>query len=123
MTPRPLGPLDFRVQLESDHVTLSFSGRMEADEVRKIEHDVEFAISGPVPVIIDLRGLLFMESLGVALIVRTAKTLMASQIPLAVVLGTGSVARLFGMARLDKVLIIAFTLDDARAAIGLSPVM
>jgi anti-anti-sigma factor len=111
--------LQFRVCLQPTHVELDFIGRMDADEIRRVEEDVDLATNGSLPTIVDLCALTFMESLGIALIVRMAKKAMAKKVPFIVAVGTGPVAKLFGIARLDKVLTIAFSREAARQVMGL----
>lgn len=113
--------LQLRVNLEPTHVELTFTGRMDADEARRLAEEAEFATRGSLPVLLDLTGVSFMESYGIALVVRLAKSVMARGIPFAVAVGTGPVARLFGIARLDKVFIIAFNRAAAREVLGLPP--
>lgn len=113
--------LRLSVDLESTHVELTFTGRMDAEETRKLNEEVDFATRGNLPVLLDLCGVTFMESYGIALVVRVAKNVMGRGVPFVVAVGTGPVARLFGIARLDKVLIIAFNREAARQVLGLPP--
>jgi anti-anti-sigma factor len=96
-------------------VVLELAGRMDAEGVREIQERFEAAVDGSVPVLIDLSGIGFMDSLGIALLVRLAKRLRIHAVPVAVIPGPGPVARLLGLARVDRILNVVFTRDDAWA--------
>ena len=94
-------------------VVLELTGRMDAEGVREIQGRFEAAVDGKTPVLIDLSGVGFMDSLGIALLVRLAKRLRGNAVPVAVIPGPGPVARLLGLARVDRILNVVFTRDDA----------
>ena len=96
-----------------DGVVLELTGRMDAEGVREIQERFEAAVDGKTPVLIDLSGVGFMDSLGIALLVRLAKRLKGNAVNVAVIPGPGPVARLLGLARVDRILNVVFTRDDA----------
>ena len=114
-----------RLQLnvtESDGaVVLELAGRMDAEGVREVQARFDSAVTGAQPVLIDLSGVGFMDSLGIALLVRLAKRLRSHAVPVAVIPGPGPVARLLGLARVDRILNVVFTRADAWGILKKSP--
>jgi anti-anti-sigma factor len=102
-------------------VVVAISGRLDAEGVRAIGDRFDGLTGTGMPVVVDLTGVTSMDSLGVALLVRLAKRLRDSKASVAVIPGAGPVARLLGLARVDRILNVAFTLDAARRAIGVDP--
>ena len=111
--PATLPLLRLSVERVDGAVVLELSGRMDAEGVREIQERFETAADGHAPVLIDLSGIAFMDSLGIALLVRLAKRLRSSSTPVAVIPGPGPVARLLGLARIDRILNVVFTRNDA----------
>ncbi len=111
--PATLPLLRLSVERVDGAVVLELSGRMDAEGVREIQGRFESAADGSAPVLIDLSGIAFMDSLGIALLVRLAKRLRSSSTPVAVIPGPGPVARLLGLARIDRILNVVFTRNDA----------
>lgn len=101
-------------------VSVKFVGRMDAEGVRQITEAFEKVTSNPAPVLVDLSEVSFLESLGVAILVRLAKRLRDEKRSVAVIPGAGPVARILGVARLDKVLNVVFTHDVALEVLGVS---
>ena len=114
-----------RLQLnvtESDGaVVLELAGRMDAEGVREVQARFDSAVTGAQPVLNDLSGVGFMDSLGIALLVRLAKRLRSHAVPVAVIPGPGPVARLLGLARVDRILNVVFTRADAWGILKKSP--
>jgi anti-anti-sigma factor len=100
---------------------VTLSGRMDAEGVREVQPDFDAATGGTLPVLVDLSGVAFMDSLGIALLVRLAKRLRERSVPVAVIPGPGPVARLLGLARVDRILNVVFTRDDAWPVLGVEP--
>jgi anti-anti-sigma factor len=114
----PSGPsahplLKFTVDRLEGAVVIELSGRMDAEGVREVQDRFESETDGSAPVLVDLSGVAFMDSLGIALLVRLAKRLRSHSVPVAVIPGPGPVARLLGLARVDRILNVVFTRDDA----------
>lgn len=105
-------------QVTPSHVSVRFVGRMDAEGVRQISEPFERVTSKKCPVVIDLTEVTFLESLGVALLVRLAKRLHAERLSVAVIPGQGAVARILGIARLDKILNVVFTHEQALEVLG-----
>lgn len=99
--------------------TVRFDGRMDAEGTRAISEEFDRLTSGSAPVLVDLSRVGFMESLGVALLVRLAKRLRDVRSTVAVV-PSQSVARILGSARLDRILKVAFTEEDALVMLGVA---
>jgi anti-sigma B factor antagonist len=124
--PDPAGPaahplLQLTVDRTDGAVVLQLSGRMDAEGVREIQDRFESAADGTAPILIDLSGVAFMDSLGIALLVRLAKRLRRHAVPVAVIPGPGPVARLLGLARVDRILNVVFTRDDAWGILKATP--
>lgn len=115
----PNQPLTLSVKESPAHVEVSVLGRMDAEAVRQITEEFDRATFVHRPVIVDLTGVTFLESLGVALIVRLAKRLKEEKLPMAVIPGNGgSVGRILTIARLDRILNVVPSLEAARRAVG-----
>ncbi len=102
-------------------VVVAISGRLDAEGVRSIGDRFDALTGEGRPVVVDLTGVTSMDSLGVALLVRLAKRLRDAKASVAVIPGAGPVARLLGLARVDRILNVAFTMEAARRAIGVDP--
>lgn len=102
-------------------LSLKLTGRMDAENVRHVSDEFDRLTGGAqVPVLVDLADVTFMESLGVALLVRLAKRQRERRLGVAVLPGSGPVARILGIARLDRVLNVAFTREAGLQALGLA---
>jgi anti-sigma B factor antagonist len=119
--PDPAGTVRIAVQTAPNVVVVELSGRVDAAAVRQIQTRFEEATSGPLPLLVDLSGVGFMDSLGVALLVRTANRLRTAEIPMAVIPGAGPVARMLGIARVDRILNVVFSREEAWSALGAGP--
>lgn len=104
--------LDLASEVRANYVLVRLSGRMDAEGVREISEEFDRATGNSLPVLVDLTGVTFIESLGVALLVKLAKQLRKMDLAVAVIPG-GPVARILGIARLDRVLNVVFTREDA----------
>lgn len=99
--------------------TVAFSGRMDADGVRHVSDALDRAVDSDLPVVVDLTGVEGIDSLGVALLVRLAKRLRDRGVAMAVIPGDGRVARVLGLARVDRILNVVLTREAARRSLGL----
>ncbi len=110
--------LKMTIERQRSCVVVCLEGRMDGAAIREIQPEFESSTAGTLPVIVDLTRVHFMESLGVALLVRLAKRQRDALSRVAVVPGAGPVARLLGMARVDRILNVAFTREAAFLAVG-----
>ena len=99
-------------------VVVAIGGRLDAEGVRAIGDRFDALTGTGQPVIVDLTEVYSMDSLGVALLVRLAKRLRDAKHSVAVIPGAGPVARLLGLARVDRILNVAFSMEAARKAVG-----
>lgn len=106
------------MQADSRLLTLVFIGRLTGDEVEKVRPEVDAALEAGLPTLVDASGVAHMDSMGVALLVHIGKTLEAKQLPVAVLPGTGPVARLLGATRLDQYLNVGFSRAEALKLLG-----
>jgi len=119
--PDPLGLVRIAVHAAKKVVVVELSGRLDATAVRQIQTKFDEAAGNSVPVLVDLSSVTFMDSLGVALLVRTANRLRVAGLPMAVIPGAGPVARMLGIARVDRILNVVFTREDAWVVLGAGP--
>ena len=108
------------MQADRRLLTLVFVGRLTADEVRTVRPEVDAAIEVGLPTLVDASGVAHMDSMGVALLIHVAKTLEEKKLPVAVLPGPGPVARLLGVAQLDRYLNVAFSKAEALRILGVS---
>ncbi len=101
-------------------LTVLFAGKMHDEAVREITPEVDRLTAVDLPVLMDLSGVTHMDSMGVALLVRVAKRHQQRNLPVAVIPGPGPVARLLGVAGLDRILNVAFSRAEAWQALGLA---
>ena len=110
--------LRMTVETFPDAVGVSFSGRMDADGVRHVSDALDRSVDASLPVVVDLTGVEGIDSLGVALLVRLAKRLRDRGVAMAVIPGDGRVARVLGLARVDRILNVVLTREAARRSLG-----
>jgi anti-anti-sigma factor len=103
-----------------DVLTLLFAGKMHDEDVRGVTGDVDRLTAVAVPILMDLSGVTHMDSMGVALLVRIARRQQEKSLPVAVIPGPGPVARLLGVARLDRVLNVVFDRAEAFRVLGIA---
>lgn len=87
---------DFNVETSGDeHATvLTVTGELDLATTPALESELEQAGSGPELVILDLRGVTFMDSTGLSLLVKAQRRAQESRRRLAVVKGGAQVQRL-----------------------------
>ena len=100
-------------------LTLLFAGKMHDEDVRKVTAEVDRLTAVEVPILMDLSLVTHMDSMGVALLVRVARRQQEKSLPVAVIPGPGPVARLLGVARLDRVLNVVFNRAEALQVLGI----
>jgi anti-anti-sigma factor len=101
-------------------LVLRFAGKMRDEAVRGITAEVDRLAAVTVPILMDLSGVTHMDSMGVALLVRVARSHQEKNLPVAVIPGPGPVARLLGVARLDRVLNVVFSRTEALQLFGVA---
>jgi len=87
---------DFNVEISGDDraTVLTVTGELDLATSPALEAQLERASSGPDLVILDLRGVSFMDSTGLSLLVKAQRRAQESQRQLAVVRGGAQVQRL-----------------------------
>jgi len=110
-----------RVSVEKSPIalTLLFAGKLHDEDVRKVTAEVDRLTAVEVPILMDLSLVTHMDSMGVALLVRIARRHQEKNLPVAVIPGPGPVARLLGVARLDRVLNVVFDKAEAFGVLGI----
>lgn len=91
---------------------------MHDEDVRQATAEVDRLTAVSVPILMDLSEVTHMDSMGVALLVRIARRHQEKNLPVAVIPGPVPVARLLGVARLDRVLNVVFNRAEALRAFG-----
>jgi anti-sigma B factor antagonist len=115
--PRSSDPFDIVVERSGDLAVLRVSGELVAEHEERMEESVgQVVAAGASEVLIDLRGVSFIDSLGVRALIRNQLRSRAGGFSLAVVPGRGQVFRVVKTMGLDRVLHV---LDDGAA--GFSP--
>jgi anti-sigma B factor antagonist len=87
---------EFNVELSGDDhaIVLSVTGELDLATSPELEAALERAATGPELLILDLRGVSFMDSTGLSLLVKAHRRAQESQRRLAVVRGGAQVQRL-----------------------------
>ncbi len=99
---------------------VSLTGDVDLGSADDFEQAVdEVSDEGSGPVVIDLSGVPFMDSIGLRLLIRARRRLEREERRLVIVAGQRPVRSVFELTRTDRQLDIVDTLDDAlRAANG-----
>ncbi|WP_367128503.1 STAS domain-containing protein [Saccharothrix sp. HUAS TT1] len=105
-------------ELDDGVVRLSVSGTLDAATHRPVltELDTVFE-TGPAGVVLDLRAVDFMGSVGIAMLVNARHRANRLRIPLAIVADSRPVLRPLQMSQVDGALPLHPTVDAALAAI------
>jgi len=107
-------------RIEPDITVLTLSGRLALGrESQRVEMRIgEMIKSGPVPLILDLRKLDYIDSAGIGLIAMAAGTLKEAGGRLALVAGEGRVLELLRLTQVASLIGVWGTVDEAAAAFG-----
>ena len=102
---------------EADNAThVKLSGDFDLSTAKRAEEAIEAAErSGTSTVVVDLRGLSFMDSTGLRVIVSADKRARRSNKRVVIVQGPAAVRRVFEITRLDERLDIVDTPDEIDA--------
>ena len=99
-----MSALEIQHQQVDGHATISLSGELDISTAVELEHllgQLE-AADGPARIVIDLRGLRFMDSTGLRLLVTADLRLRRDGRELALVPGPEPVHRVFRLALLEE---------------------
>jgi anti-sigma B factor antagonist len=99
---------DLDVHRSGDHIRIAVRGELDVATAPALEQTLqELAREEGVRLVVDLRGLSFMDSTGLRLLVQVDALARRDGISLLVVRGPEPIARLFEMSGLDQLLPLA----------------
>lgn len=106
------------VELDGRVREIALTGRLDTAGVGKIETPFNAtAIAGGRPLLLDMTGVAFVSSLGVRLLITTAKAMKQRGLPFVTHVPAGPVREMLTVAGIDTLIPMFETLDEARAAI------
>lgn len=110
---------DFNLEISGDeHVTvLAVSGELDLATSPELEAELQRANSGPELLVLDLRGVTFMDSTGLSLLVKAHRRAQDAHRRLAVVRGSAQVQRLLMLTGVAERLTL---IDDPHELSGTS---
>jgi len=112
--PPDMALLELDTHQEEGAVRLALSGELDISNAPRVEEEISrIEADAPALVVLDLRGLAFMDSTGLRLIVSADARAREQGRRLAVVKGPEAVQRIFRLTRLDERLDMV---DDPTAA-------
>ena len=112
--PPDMALLELDTHQEEGAVRLALSGELDISNAPRVEEEISrIEADAPTLVVLDLRGLAFMDSTGLRLIVSADARAREQGRRLAVVKGPEAVQRIFRLTRLDERLDMV---DDPTAA-------
>lgn len=98
-----MGIFDLRTTEAADGVRLSFTGELDLASAPRVDEELErVERDGPPRVILDLRGLTFMDSTGLRLIASADARAREDGRRLTIIQGPAAVRRVFEITRLDE---------------------
>jgi len=97
-----VAPLGFETTLSDGRAIVTLSGELDLSGASRLEAEVErlAKLEGPETVVLDLRGLEFMDSSGLRLVTLADRRLMGEGRRLVLVRGPEAVHRVFEITRL-----------------------
>ena len=97
-----------------DFSYVALDGRLDATGVEEIEESfAEATVSRGLPAVVDLSGISFMSSLGIGFLFANTKKLKKAGCKLVLLNPKGMVEGVLRISKMDKVMPIAYELDDA----------
>lgn len=117
MTDLPLRQLlKFTVEEKDDRVVLALHGELNMYTVKLFENELaKLEVSGPQTLVVDLREVTFMESMGLAAIIATDRRSRTDDRRVLIVRGPEIVDRLFEVTRIGETLEVIDHPDAAQA--------
>ena len=111
--------LDLTVEERGDATVVALSGELDISSAERVEQELERAEARRPPVLVlDLSGLVFMDSTGLRIVVHADARARERGGRLTVVRGPDPVQRVFRITRLDERLTMADSAEEARAAVA-----
>jgi anti-anti-sigma factor len=96
---------------------VSLSGDLDLSTAKRAEQEIEAAErAAPATLVVDLRGLTFMDSTGLRVVVSAAKRAGRANRRLVIIQGPAAVRRVFEITRLDERLDIVDTPEEIESA-------
>jgi anti-sigma B factor antagonist len=112
-------PLGVTVETHGRHHVVVLSGEVDMASVGAVRTCLrELMLAGHTDVLVDLRGVTFMDSTGLGVLVATRKQARVFRGSLGLVAPSPPVARVLSLTSLDRVFPCFATLEDALASEG-----
>lgn len=109
-------PFDARTELRDEVKLIRLSGTLAAECTERLAQEVERDESRrPAALLLDLRGLTFIDSAGIALLLKTRAWALDRGVELVLVRGTGQVKRALELVGIDRELRMV---DDDSEVLG-----
>ena len=106
------------IQDDGQATIISFEGDVDLDNSRETRDVLLGCIDLGKPVLVDLSGVSYIDSSGIASLVETLQTAKKKDCALVLVCVSEACLRVLKLARLDKVFSIASSLDEAKAGLS-----
>jgi anti-sigma B factor antagonist len=117
MIPRGMALLDLTADERGDAIVVALTGELDISSAGRVEQALERAETRrPAVLVLDLSGLVFMDSTGLRIVMRADARARERGGRLTVVRGPEPVQRVFRITRLDERLTMADSADEAGAA-------
>ncbi len=115
-------PATFLVVESSDSLThVEVSGMLDVASTREIELRFSASTAGRhKPLIVDLSRVTFLASAGMSMLIHVARTLSADKHPVVILAPIDAIEQALRIARLDSMMQIVATLQQAREVIASS---
>jgi anti-anti-sigma factor len=98
---------------------IALSGRLDVEGVGRIERDLSRHAAAPRrPAVVDLSGVEFIGSLGIGVLMSVARSLHLHGARMALLAPQDRVAQVLRESRVDQIMPIASSLDDALRLLG-----
>lgn len=112
------GPVSVRIAKRRGVVVAEVRGEIDTDSYRHVREELFDCLEGdPKGLVIDLAGVDFLASMGIAVLVDVRERADRHGVGYAVVAGHRTVVRPMRMAEVDALLTLRPTLDEALAAV------
>ena len=112
-------PLGIALKTAGDDArVIELAGELDLSTIPKLETCLRKALESRTALILDLRALTFIDSSGIALLIKAHQASAADGTLRTIISRESQVERVLGIAGVDRVLEISFDLEEARAALA-----
>lgn len=110
--------MEHQIQEQNDRVIVSLTGEVDLENSPKARKILLEAVETGNPVVVDLAGVTYMDSSGIASLVEAFQRAKKKNLKFVLACVNPAVLRVLNLARLDKVFTIVDTLDQGLKANG-----